>query len=168
MGNPAGVKRDFPKMEKRRLAAVKLYEKGTSQSDIARNLGVCKQAVSQWIAKYKSGGIEAVKWNKKIGQSKRLTPEQLLSIKKAILEGPLAHGWHTDLWTTARVAVLIENMTGVKYHPGHVWRILTEDLNLSPQRPIRKALERDEEKIKHWRKYKWPALKKKPLKKEGP
>lgn len=83
-----------------------------------------------------------------------------------LLEGPLAAGFPTDLWTLTRVAQVIERHFGVKYHPGHVWRIL-RDLGWSPQKPERRARERDEEAIERWRKEDWPRIRKKPAKKVG-
>jgi Winged helix-turn helix len=59
------------------------------------------------------------------------------------VRGPTAHGYATQLWTLARVAEVIERITGVRYHPGHVWRLLRE-LGWSVQRPARRAAERDE------------------------
>src|SRR5438876_472039 len=74
---------------------------------------------------------------------------------------PEVRGYETELWTTVRVADLIEQECGVKYHPAHVWRILQE-LGWSCQRPTRRALERNEKKIEGWQKKRWPKLKKKP------
>src|SRR4030067_254195 len=66
-----------------------------------------------------------------------------------------------------RVAKLIEQECGVQYHPGHVWRIL-RDLGWSVQRPIGRAVERDEQAIRRWKETRWPALKKKPRGKAAP
>ena len=74
---------------------------------------------------------------------------------------PGAHGYATELWTLARVAEVIERITGVRYHPGHVWRLLRE-LGWSVQRPARRAAERDEEAIARWIKQDWPRVKKAP------
>ena len=79
-----------------------------------------------------------------------------------LLKGPKANGFGTELWTLARVAEVIEAVTGVSYHPGHVWRILREQLGWSRQRPARRAVERDEEAIEVWVKQRWPKIKKAP------
>ena len=76
-----------------------------------------------------------------------------------LVRGPTAHGYATQLWTLARVAEVIERITGVCYHPGHVWRLLRE-LGWSVQRPARRAAERDEEGIAGWVKEDWPRVKK--------
>jgi transposase len=45
-------------------------------------------------------------------------------VDEALRQGAQAHGFGTDLWTLPRVAAVIERVTGVRYHPGHVWKIL--------------------------------------------
>jgi len=79
----------------------------------------------------------------------------------------LAKSLDMNLWTSARVAHLIEKTCGVQYHPGHAWRILRQ-LGWSCQRPTGRALERDEEKIRRWKRQRWPEIKKKPKKSGGP
>ena len=59
------------------------------------------------------------------------------------------------------MARLIADEFGVRYHEGHVWKIL-RTLNWSPQRPVGKARERNEEAIRNWKRKSWPAIKKKP------
>ena len=73
-------------------------------------------------------------------------------------KGPEAFGFDTELWTLARIAAVIEQLTGVRYHPGHVWRLLRR-LGWSPQRPARRATERDEAEIARWRAQEWPRIK---------
>jgi transposase len=73
-------------------------------------------------------------------------------------------GYETPLWTCERVAHLIEQEFGVRYHAGHVWKLLRQ-LNGSPQRPAGRAWERNEEAIGEWKRKTWPAIKKKPKKK---
>ena len=68
------------------------------------------------------------------------------------------------MWSCPRVARLIADEFGVDYHEGHVWKILRA-LHWSPQRPVGKARERNEEAIRTWKRKTWPAIKKKPEKK---
>jgi transposase len=72
----------------------------------------------------------------------------------------MANGFDTDLWTLERVAVVITQLTGVRYHPGHVWVILRRRLGWTLQRPERRASERDEEAIQRWVTQEWPRIKK--------
>jgi putative transposase len=84
--------------------------------------------------------------------------------EKSRTRGPEALGYETGLWTAWRVAQLIEQECGVKYHPVQAWRILRQ-LGWSCQRPVGRALERDEEKLRRWKQERRPEIKKKPEKK---
>jgi transposase len=106
-------------------------------------------------------GKEALRKTGRAGRRPSLSPEQKQAIKAALVKGPEAAGYDTALWTIGRVAALIKELTGVDYHPGHAWRIL-RSLGWSSQRPVGRALERDEKAISHWKKKQWPAIKKKP------
>ena len=161
MGNARGVKRDFDALESRRFAAQKLLARGIHQSEVARRLGVHRQSVSRWAAVLKKQGEDSLRKAGRAGRLPRLSQSQKELIKAALVKGPEAHGYHTCLWTIRRVAALIEEKTGIKYHKGHAWRIL-RGLGWSSQRPVGRALERDEKAIAHWKKKQWPAIKKKP------
>jgi transposase len=162
MGNPAGVKRDFNALEKRRFAAVKLLEAGVHQSEAARRLGVPRQSVSRWARAARKKGPDCLRQAGRAGRLPRLSLSQKEEIKAALVQGPQAYGYTTSLWTIGRVAALIKEQAGCDYHPGHVWRIL-RGLGWSSQRPVGRALERDEAAIAHWKKKQWPAIKKKPV-----
>jgi transposase len=101
------------------------------------------------------------------GPKSKLTVEQTQQVTQALLTGPAAYGYKTALWTLPRVASLIEDLTGVGYHPGHVWRLLGAS-GFSCQRPERRAVERDEKAIRRWQRTDWPALKKRPGNKGEP
>jgi transposase len=161
MGNARGVKRDFQALEQRRFAAQKLLAEGIHQSEVARRLGVHRQSVSRWAAALHKDGKAALRKAGRAGRLPRISAEQKQQIKAALVKGPQAHGYTTALWTIGRVAALIKQTTGVQYHPGHAWRIL-RSLGWSSQRPVGRAIERDEPAISHWKKKQWPALKKKP------
>jgi transposase len=154
-------------MERRRQRAVVMFEKGDSAAQVARRVGVSRQATSRWKEAWMRGGASALASKGTAGRKPRLNDEQRRQIIDALLEGPLARGYRTNLWTLPRVALLIKDLTGVSYHSGHVWHLLRA-LNFSCQRPSRRALERDEQKISHWKRYLWPHLKKKPRAKGAP
>ena len=86
---------------------------------------------------------------------------QLVQVERALRAGPRAAGFSTDLWTLPRVAEVIERLTQVRHHPGHVWRLL-RGLNWSLQRPARRARERDEGAIEQWKTRRWAQLKNTP------
>lgn len=167
MGNPAGVKRDFEALEQRRFCAAVLLRKGFSEAKVARQLGVHRQSVNRWARQLASGGRRALRQAGRAGRKPLLQESELRRIEERLKRGPEALGYHTSLWTAARVAELIERECGVKYHPGHVWRLLGQ-LGWSCQRPTGRALERDEEAIRRWKRYRWPAIKKKPSRKGAP
>ena len=153
-------KRDHALMEKRRLRAARLFEKDVPVPEVVRRVGVTRQVGYRWHQAWKSGGEAALASKGSAGPKARLAQRQIEAITAALLKGPVAQGYKTQLWTLPRVAALIEKLTGIRYHPGHVWRILGE-MGFSCQRPERRAIERDEEAIRQWRRVKWPALKKK-------
>lgn len=161
MGNPRGVRRDFDGLERRRLEAGRLLRTGVSQSEVARRVGVHRQSVSRWDKELKESGIRGLKKAGRAGRKRLLSTADLRRVESKLKRGAQARGYATELWTTLRVADLIEQECGVQYHPAHVWRILQE-LGWSCQRPAKRALERDEDKIKRWKEKRWPKLKKKP------
>ncbi len=161
MGNPAGVKRDFQRLEERRLLGVRLLRQGMLQAEVARQVGVHRQSVSRWDRQLQQGGLRALKKAGRAGRKPRLRPEDLRRIERGLKRGPEALGYETSLWTAWRVAHLIEEECGVRYHASQAWRILRQ-LGWSCQRPVGRALERDEEKIRQWKQRRWPEIKKKP------
>jgi transposase len=167
MGNPAGVRRDFGKLEDRRLEGARLLREGLSQSEVARELGVHRQSVSRWARQLKQGGVRGLRKAGRTGRPPKLTLGQLRGIESALKRGPEALGYTSGLWTASRVRDLIEQQTGVRYHEAHVWRILRK-LNWSCQRPTGRALERDEEAIRRWKQVQWPRIKKKPSWRSAP
>ena len=159
MGNPRGVQRDFEALESRRLQAAQLLRRGLSQAEVARQVGVHRQSVSRWAKQLAEGGKASLKKAGRAGRKPRLSPADLRRVERGLKRGPQALGYASGLWTARRVAKLIEQECGVKYHPGHVWRIL-RDLDWSVQRPIGRAVERDEQAIQRWKEKRWPALEK--------
>ena len=159
MGNPAGVKFDRVKLERRRMQAARLLEEGFSEAEVARQVGVHRQSVNRWAKQLSSGGRSALKRAARTGRPPRLSAADLRRIEQGLKRGPEALGYGTSLWTAWRVADLIERECGVKYSTVHAWRVL-RSLGWTPQRPTRRALERDEEAIRRWKRKRWPELKK--------
>ncbi len=161
MGNPAGVKRDFVALEKRRLKAFKLLSAGVPQAEVARRVGVHRQSVSRWAKEAKAKGRAGLLKAGRAGRMPRLSPAQVEEIKAALLQGPEAHDYATALWTIPRVRALIGQLTGWEFHVGHVWRLLRR-FGWSSQRPPGRAMERNEPAIAQWKRTDCPRLKKKP------
>jgi transposase len=160
MGNPAGVPRDFDALEKRRFQALQLLERGLSQSEIARQLRVGRQSVARWVQQYRVQGKSALRKAGRAGRRPRLSEKQRQQLERLLVAGPERLGYETPLWTCPRVADLIGQEFQVRYHEGHVWKILV-GLGWSPQRPEGRARERNEEQVRQWKKQVWPGLKKK-------
>ena len=153
--------------EGRRLRAWELHQRGWKQPAIAEALGVTQGAVSQWIARGRTGGVEALRTRTSPGAPARLTEEQRAHIPSLLAPGAESWGFLGDVWTRARVADVIKRAFGVAYHPDHVGRLL-HDLGWSVQKPIERAIKRDEAAIAAWRDETWPAIKKKPRRKAAP
>jgi transposase len=146
-------------LEKRRLQAIRLLKEGQQASIVARWLGASKSSVSRWQQAYREQGKEGLRPKPIPGRPPRLSKVQKAKLVRWLLRSPLAYGYRTDLWTLKRVAHLIEERLHVRYHPNHVWRLLA-DLDWSCQKPVKRARERDEKAIAHWKRYVWPHIKK--------
>jgi transposase len=107
----------------------------------------------------RSGGPKALSAKPVPGRPPKLDTAQRRRIARWLLQGPIRHGYETQLWTLDRVSAVIERQLGVSYHPGHVWRILLS-LGWSCQKPESRARERDEKAIARWRQVDWPRIKK--------
>jgi transposase len=145
--------------EGRRLRAFELKERGWKQTQIADALGVSEGAVSQWMKRAREKGVEGLRHKPPPGAPPRLSEDERARLPELVAQGAEAHGFRGDVWTCERVAIVIRREFGVSYHPAHVSRLLKK-LRLSLQKPERRADQRDEEVIEHWKDQKWPALKK--------
>lgn len=154
-------RRDFQSLERRRLQAGRRFAAGQSQADVARHLQVSRQSVSRWYAQWQRGGIKGLRAAGRAGRKPKLTAAQTRAVPTALRRGARAFGLRTELWNLPRVAQLIERTCGVRYHPGHVGRIL-RGLGWTLQRPARRAKERDPAAIRRWVQQRWPTVKKTP------
>jgi transposase len=118
--------------------------------------------VRRWKASYRTKGAKGVCAKPASGRPPKLEEKNVKKLEKALLKGSKVAGFPTDLWTCPRVAQLIYTLFGVRYHVDHIGRLL-HALGWSPQKPERRAIERDEERIRQWIKVDWPHIKKKPL-----
>jgi transposase len=146
--------------EERRKRAWALKQAGWPQKEIAQALGVSEGAVSQWLKRAREGGgVEALARRPSPGMTPRLSAEQRAQLPALLARGAEAYGFRGDVWTARRVAQLIADTFGVRYHRDHVSRLLRQ-LGWSRQRPVKRATQRDAEAIAHWREERWPALRK--------
>lgn len=152
-------KRDRQALEQRRFKAIKLHKKGFSQYQIAKQLGVSFEAVSNWVELYKQQGLKGLKTQGQPGPKSPLTDKDRKKLKAAILKGPEAFGYDTGIWTLQRIAAVIRNLTKATFKTTQTWRIVTA-LGFSCQKPIARAKERDEAKVQNWKLRTFPRLKK--------
>jgi transposase len=104
-------------------------------------------------------GPNALRHRPPPGAPRRLSAEQLTRLPELLQRGPAAYGFRGELWTRRRIAAVIQLEYGIVYHPRHVGR-LCQTIRWSPQKPTRRARQRDEAAIAQWRDETWPALKK--------
>lgn len=147
-------------LQRKREHAIRLLEQGLTQAEIARSLDVDSRSVRRWKHDWSLGGWTALKAVPASGRPLKLSSVQRQRLEKQLLKGAQSAGFPSDLWTCPRVAEHIERSFGVRYHVDHVCRLL-HAMKWSPQKPVRKAVERDEEGIGQWVKQTWPNIKKK-------
>ena len=129
------------------MRAAEMFGRGSSQAEVGRALGVSAEAVSQWYRLWSAGGRAALAGAGRAGRRRRVSDEQLAEVVAALKRGPRANGFATDLWTLARVADVVEAVTGVRYGQTQTWELLRKRLGWTRQRPARRALERNDEAI---------------------
>jgi transposase len=142
------------------MRALDLARAGRKQRDIAEALDVSKGAVSRWLAAARRGGPEALRSHPAPGPIPKITDEQLRMVPDLLSHGAEAYGFHGDVWTCERVAGVIYQEFGASYSTSQVSRLLKR-LEWTPQVPISRAIQRDDEAIERWRTESWPALKEK-------
>ncbi|WP_197386647.1 IS630 family transposase [Ralstonia pseudosolanacearum] len=143
---------------RKRVRAGRLMLAGKTPAEAAKAVGVARQTAYTWKARLNEGGIDALR-TMNVGRAAQLDACQLEGLRVALLQGALAHGFGTELWTLKRVRMLIERLYGVTFSEVHVWRLLGA-LGLSSQKPERRAIERDEDAVQRFKRKTWPALKK--------
>jgi transposase len=148
-------------LEDRRRRALKLLGQRLSLNEVARRIGCAASSVLRWRDAWEKGGPQGLKVRFSPGRPPKLNARQRQRLVKLLLQGALAHGYRTDLWTTARIAEVIRKNFGVRYHPDHIGRLMHQ-LGWSHQKPERRARERDEAKIERWKRKEWPRVKKTP------
>lgn len=153
-----GAEQKAAELQRRRVRAGRLLEKGIHQSEVARRVGVSPEAVRKWRLKLEAEGPAALK-NGRRGRPAGLDEAQRRELAKALKAGAVAQGFPTELWTLPRVGVLIRKLFGLKYSDSQVSRILAA-MAFSCQRPTRRALQQDPKAVAAWKAKRWPTLKK--------
>jgi transposase len=161
----AGMARTgMSEVTKKRVKAGRMLLAGKGCAEVALAVGVARQTVYTWKKLLDEGGIDALREVPERGRPAQLDAQQLAAVRAAVLQNPTEHGFGTELWTLKRVGSVIERMHGVRFSQTQVWRILGS-LGFSPQKPEKRAIERNEDAVRSWKRNTWPALKKKPSEK---
>lgn len=158
------VNKRLSEAAKKRVRAGRMLLAGKGCAQVALAVGVARQTVYTWKKLLEEGGIDALRAVPDPGRPARLGEAQRAQLRAALLQSPSEHGFATELWTLKRVAVLIDRLHGVRFGQTQVWRLLG-GLGFSPQKPDKRAIERDDDAVRHWKRHVWPALKKKPAEK---
>jgi transposase len=142
-------------LERRRIRAVKLVERGELPSVVARILGVDRSTVYHWRRMaHQPGGLDA----RPVVHPPKLSDPQLRELQELLLKGATAHGWANNLWTAGRVTTLIQRHFGIQFHPEHVRKILKRRLNWSSQRPQRQHPDGNDAAIALWVEEEFPRI----------
>ena len=143
----------------RRIHAVLLNDQQRTSSEIAQLLEAPRSKVSLWLAQYEAHGWEALLEGHRSGRPKQLGSAHLSQLDHIIDRGPIAYGFSSGVWTSPMIAQVIEEEFAVRYHAGHVRKIL-HTMGFSVQRPRRKLAKADPVAQDRWRRYTYPRLKK--------
>lgn len=149
-------------MEARRLRAGPYFKRHWSERNIAKRLEVSNIAVHQWKVAWQEKGIAGLRAGHYGPPSKLSSPKEKL-VRQKILQGAETHGFSGDYWTLNRLTQAVKSWTGVLYQDRSVWHVLKR-LGFSCQKPVKRAVERDERAIRVWQQKTWPEIKKGALK----
>lgn len=133
---------------------------GWSPTDTAAFLGVHVETVRKWVRAHRAAGPDGLAGRPHPGRRPFLTPAQEAEVIGWPTQKPTAFGFRTDLWTAARVAQLIRQRFGVEYHPHYLREWLSKRRH-TPQKPARRARQRDPVAIDRWLADEYPAAQKK-------
>jgi transposase len=149
-------------LEQRRLQAIALFEKGLPPVDIAKRMKVDRRSVRRWKSSFLKQGQAGIKARPASGRPPKLSSRQKRQLERSLLRGAQNAGFPTDLWTCPRIGDLIKRRFAVEYHVNHIGRLL-RSMGWTPQKPEKRARERDEKAVQKWIREDWSRIKKKPV-----
>jgi transposase len=158
-----GRKLDHKTLEQLRLRAVRQVEQGAHPEDVAAALGMTKAAVYGWLAKYREGGLDALRAKPVPGRPPRLSGGQLQRLYTLVVgNDPRQLQFAFALWTRAIVRELIRREFGAALSEVSVGRLLRK-LGLSPQRPLYRAYQQNPQAVARWKAEIYPSSAPRPL-----
>ena len=145
--------------ELRRMAVRRVVEDGAKPSDIAAEYGFCRNYLYPWLQKFRDQGWEALAERIAQGPAPKLNEKQRQQGRRWILgKDPRQYGFDFGLWSRRIVQALIEQKLGVEMGLTAVGRLLA-GLEITPQKPLRRAYERDPKMVQWWLQEAYPKLK---------
>lgn len=148
-------------LEKRRIKAMQLLDTGLNLHEVARKIGCHASSVMRWRDARSLRGESGLKPKPAPGRPAKLTARQKERLIKILLKGAMATGYRTELWTTARIAEVVQRTFRISYHRDHIGRLMA-GLGWSHQKPTRQSIQRDDAAIEEWKRTQWPRIKKTP------
>ena len=153
-----GRKLDHKTLEQVRIRVVRKIEAGARPEDLADVLGFARSTVFGWVARYREGGLEALKARPIPGRPWKLSGAQLRRISTLIVgNDPRQLSFGFALWTREMVRELIRREFSVRLSVVSVGRLLRK-LGLSPQRPLWRAYQQNPVAVEHWKSEEYPAI----------
>ena len=144
----------------RKLAVKRVVEEGEAPSDVMKSLGLCRTTIYPWLRRYEAAGMEVLAEQIAQGPEPKLTEKQRPQVKRWVLgKDPRQYGFDFGLWSRRIVRELIAAKFGIELGLTAVGRLLAS-LEITPQKPLRRAYERDPVAVEEWVKERYPALKK--------
>jgi transposase len=111
-------------LEQRRRRALALVSTGLSFREAGRRMHCAASSVMRWFHAWQRGGSDALAVVSPPGRPSKLLPAQRRRLVKLLFQGPAAHGYRTNRWTTVRIAEVIDRQYGVHYHHDHIGRLM--------------------------------------------
>jgi transposase len=141
-----------------RIRAVEQIQAGAHPEDVAKSLGLTRSTVFAWVAKFREGGIEALRAKPVPGRPPKLSGAQLRKLYALIVgANPRQLQFEFSLWTREIVREVIRREFGVALSAVSVGRLL-RTIGLSPQRPLFRAYQQDPEAVERWKTQDYPAI----------
>lgn len=142
------------------LAVRRVTEEGERPSAVMDSLGLCRTSIYPWLRRYKKEGLEALAGKISQGPEPKLSEKQGQQVRRWILgKDPRQHGFDFGLWTRRIVQTLLQEKMGVELCLTSVGKLLAR-LEITPQKPLRRAYERDPVAVERWRRQDYPQLRK--------
>jgi transposase len=158
MRDSDGRKLDHKTLEQLRIRAVRQVEQGAHPDEVAQALGMTRAAGYSWLARYREGGLEALKARPVPGRPPSLSGSQLARLYALVVSNdPRQLRFAFALWTRAMIRELIRREFGVALSEVSVGRLLRK-LGLSPQRPLYRASQQNPEAVARWKAEEYPAI----------